>query len=277
MTPKPRFLQVPPNLAEPDHMKLATWNVNSLNVRLPHVLDWLAANQPDVVCLQETKQEDHKFPYEALAAAGYQAVHSGQKTYNGVAILSRHAITDTAFGIPGFADEQKRVIAATIAGLRVVCAYFPNGQSVDSDKYHYKLRWMEALTAWLEQELKVYPALVLLGDYNIAPEDCDVHDPAAWEGQVLVSPREREAFRKLADLGLHDTFRLFEQAVGSYSWWDYRMAGFRRNLGLRIDHILVSKPLVHECISCSIDIAPRKLERPSDHTPVVLELGAVLS
>lgn len=254
-------------------MKLATWNVNSLNVRLPHVLDWLEANRPDVLCLQETKQEDFKFPYEALAAAGYQALHSGQKTYNGAAILSLHPITQTLDGIPGFSDEQKRLVAGTIQDLRVVCAYFPNGQSVDSDKYHYKLRWIEALTDWLEQELLAHPNLVLLGDYNIAPEDRDVHDPKAWEGQVLVSPRERAAFQKLVSLGLHDTFRLFEQAPASYSWWDYRMAGFRRNLGMRIDHILVSSPLVHSCKSCCIDVAPRKLERPSDHTPVILELA----
>lgn len=254
-------------------MKLATWNVNSLNVRLPHVLDWLAANQPDVLCLQETKQEDFKFPYEALAAVGYQSLHSGQKTYNGVAILSLHPITQMLAGIPDFADEQKRMVAGTIGGVRVVCAYFPNGQSVDSDKYHYKLRWMEALTAWLKRELETHPKLVLLGDYNIAPEDSDVHDPKAWEGQVLVSPRERAAFQQLESLGLHDTFRLFEQAPASYSWWDYRMAGFRRNLGLRIDHILVSSPLVQACKSCWIDVAPRKLERPSDHTPVILELA----
>lgn len=253
-------------------MKLATWNVNSLNVRLPHVLDWLAAQQPDVLCLQETKQEDSKFPYAALAEAGYNALHSGQKTYNGVAILSRQPQTDILVGIPDFADEQKRVVAATVNDIRIVCAYIPNGQAVDSDKYQYKLRWLEALTAWLQQELKTYPRLVLLGDYNIAPEDRDVHDPAAWIGQVLVSPPERAAFQKIAALGLHDSFRLFEQAEASFSWWDYRMAGFRRNLGMRIDHILLSTPLVSSCKSCWIDKAPRKLERPSDHTPVVVEL-----
>lgn len=254
-------------------MKLATWNVNSLNVRLPHVLDWLAAQQPDVLCLQETKQEDSKFPYAALAEAGYNALHSGQKTYNGVAILSRQPQTDILVGIPDFADEQKRVVAATVNDIRIVCAYIPNGQAVDSDKYQYKLRWLEALTSWLQQELKTYPKLVLLGDYNIAPEDRDVHDPAAWIGQVLVSPPERAAFQKLAALGLHDSFRLFEQAEASFSWWDYRMAAFRRNLGMRIDHILLSTPLVSTCKSCWIDKAPRKLERPSDHTPVVVELA----
>ncbi len=254
-------------------MKLATWNVNSLNVRLPHVLEWLAANKPDVLCLQETKQEDSKFPYAELAAVGYNAIHAGQKTYNGVAILSPHAIENPQYGIPDFADEQKRLIAATVQGVRVVCAYIPNGQSLDSEKYPYKLGWLDALTKWLADELKQHPKLALLGDYNIAPEDRDVHDPKAWAGQVLVSEPERAAFRKFIELGLTDSFRLFEQAEGHFSWWDYRMAGFRRNLGLRIDHILVSDALKAACQTCYIDKAPRKLERPSDHTPVVLELG----
>jgi exodeoxyribonuclease-3 len=254
-------------------MRLATWNVNSLNVRLPHVLDWLAKEQPDVLCLQETKQEDSKFPYEVLAAAGYPGIHAGQKTYNGVAILSRHPLTDPLFAVPNFADEQKRLIAATLGDIRVVCAYIPNGQSLDSDKYQYKLGWLKALTNWLGEELQKYPKLMLLGDYNIAPEDRDVHDPAAWIGQVLVSEPERAAFQKLASLGLHDSFRLFDQPEGSFSWWDYRMAGFRRNLGMRIDHIMVSTPLVSSCKACWIDKAPRKLERPSDHTPVVLEIN----
>ncbi len=254
-------------------MKFATWNVNSLNVRLPHLLDWLRDNQPDVVCLQETKQEDSKFPYQALNEAGYQAVHVGQKTYNGVAILSRHALSNVQQNIPDFEDEQQRVIAANVNGLRVVCAYIPNGQSVGSDKYQYKLRWLNALTDWLKIELTQHPRLLLLGDYNIAPEDRDCHDPAAWEGQVLVSPPEREAFHKLVELGLHDSFRLFEQPEKMFSWWDYRMMGFRRNLGMRIDHILVSDALKPLCNAAYIDKAPRKLERPSDHTPVVLELG----
>jgi len=254
-------------------MKFATWNVNSLNVRLPHVLDWLQSNQPDVLCLQETKQEDHKFPYADLQAIGYQAVHIGQKTYNGVAIISRHAMTDIQHNIPQFADEQQRVIAATIAGKRVVCAYIPNGQAVDSDKYQYKLRWLTALNGWLKKELSLHPNLLLLGDYNIAPEDRDCHDPSAWLGQVLVSPAERAAFQALLDLGLHDSFRLFDQADKSFSWWDYRMMGFRRNLGMRIDHILVSDALKSHCAAAHIDKAPRKLERPSDHTPVVLELA----
>jgi exodeoxyribonuclease-3 len=199
-------------------------------------------------------------------------VFSGQKTYNGVAILSRQTANDVQFGIPNFADEQKRVIAATIAGIRVVCIYVPNGQSVGSDKYNYKLAWLAALHDWLKGELVRYPELVLLGDYNIAPEDRDVYDPVAWQGNVLVSEAERQQFQSLLQLGLRDSFRLFEQADKSYSWWDYRMMAFRRNLGLRIDHILVSEPLVATCKSCVIDRAPRKLERPSDHAPVVVEL-----
>lgn len=253
-------------------MKFATWNVNSLNVRLPHVLDWLRDNQPDVLCIQETKQEDSKFPYQALKEAGYDAIHTGQKTYNGVAILSRHPLHNVQRNIPNFDDNQQRIIAATINDIRVICAYIPNGQTVDSDKYHYKLRWLNALNDWLATELLLHPKLMVLGDYNIAPEDCDCHDPAAWLGQVLVSPPEREAFKKLVTLGLHDSFRLFEQPEKSFSWWDYRMMGFRRNFGMRIDHILVSDALKANCKSAHIDKIPRKLERPSDHTPVVLEL-----
>ncbi|HEY0664730.1 MAG TPA: exodeoxyribonuclease III [Gallionella sp.] len=253
-------------------MKLATWNVNSLKVRLPQVLDWLTANPVDVLCLQETKLQDEEFPKAELAAAGYRSAFSGQKTYNGVAILSREPAGDVQTGIPGFADEQKRVIAATIGGIRVVNVYIPNGQSIDSDKYQYKLGWLAALHDWLREELARYPKLALLGDYNIAPEDRDVHDPKAWEGNVLVSETERQQFRNLVRLGLHDSFRLFEQEEKSFSWWDYRMMGFRRNHGLRIDHILISEPLATLCKSCIIDRAPRKLERPSDHTPVVAEL-----
>ena len=254
-------------------MKFATWNVNSLNVRLPHVLDWLKDNEPNVLCVQETKQEDVKFPYEALKEAGYEAIHIGQKTYNGVAIISRHPLNDIQRNIPNFDDDQQRVIAATINGIRVICAYIPNGQAVDSDKYQYKMRWLNALTNWLKTELAAHPKLILLGDYNIAPEDRDCHDPAAWLGQVLVSPAEREAFQSLVNLGLHDSFRLFEQDEKSFSWWDYRMMGFRRNFGMRIDHILVSDALKSTCISATIDKAPRKLERPSDHTPVILEIA----
>ena len=254
-------------------MKFATWNVNSLNVRLPHVLDWLRDNPIDVLCLQETKQEDVKFPYEALKEAGFDAVHIGQKTYNGVAIISRHPLTDIQRNIPNFEDDQQRVIAATINGIRVICAYIPNGQAVDSEKYQYKMRWLTALTAWLKTELVAHPKLMLLGDYNIAPEDRDCHDPEAWLGQILVSPAEREAFQALINLGLHDSFRLFEQDEKSFSWWDYRMMGFRRNFGMRIDHILVSDALKATCLAATIDKAPRKLERPSDHTPVILEIA----
>ncbi len=253
-------------------MKLATWNVNSLKVRLPHVLDWLAANRPDVLCLQETKLEDADFPVATIQAAGYRPLFRGQKTYNGVALLARGEGTEVADAIPGFHDEQKRVLAATYGDTRVVCAYIPNGQSLDSDKYRYKLAWLEAFAAWLRTELEKYPRLALLGDFNIAPEDRDVHDPKAWEGSVLVSPAERAAFAALRQLGLHDAFRLFEQADRSFSWWDYRMAAFRRNLGLRIDHILLSPPLAGQCRACWIDTAPRRLERPSDHAPVVAEL-----
>ena len=254
-------------------MKFATWNVNSLNVRLPHVLDWLRDNQPDVLCLQETKQEDSKFPYEALIEAGYESAHIGQKTYNGVAILSRHPLSNIQRNIPNFDDDQQRVVAASINGIRVVCAYIPNGQAVDSEKYQYKMLWLSAFNAWLKTELISHPQLMVLGDYNIAPEDRDCHNPAAWIGQVLVSPLERIAFQNLLDLGLHDSFRLFEQAEKSFSWWDYRMMGFRRNFGMRIDHILVSSLLKSRCVSAHIDKLPRKLERPSDHTPVVLKIA----
>lgn len=254
-------------------MKIATWNVNSLNVRLPHVLDWLESEQPDVLCLQELKIEDSKFPVAQLAEAGYQAVFSGQKTYNGVAILARHDLSDVQVGIPGFEDEQKRVIAATVQGVRVVCGYFPNGQSLDSDKYQYKLRWLKALTEWLRNETGHWSRLVLAGDYNIAPEDRDVHDPAAWVGQILVSEPERAAFKGLLNLGLVDAFRQFAQPEGSFSWWDYRQAGFRRNMGMRIDHLLVSKALVDWVAKCWIDKEPRTWERPSDHTPVVVQLA----
>lgn len=252
-------------------MKIATWNVNSLNVRLPHVLDWLETEKPDLLCLQETKQEDSKFNYDALKAAGYHAIHNGQKTYNGVAMLSPHVFKDIQLDIPGFEDPQKRIIAATINDVRYINAYMPNGQAVDSDKYHYKMRWLVALTDWLQTEITRYPKLALLGDYNIAPEDQDCHDPAKWAGDILVSPRERDAFKSLLDLGLHDSFRLFPQADKSFSWWDYRGGGFRRNHGMRIDHILITDALKQVATSCYIDKEPRTLERPSDHTPVILE------
>ena len=255
-------------------MKIATWNVNSLRVRLPHLLGWLAANSPDAMCLQETKCEDATFPAEELRAAGYCSVHHGQRAYNGVAILSRIESAGVCRGIPRFADEQCRVIAADVDGVRVVSVYVPNGQAVGSDKYDYKLRWFEALRNYLEAELKAHPELAVAGDFNVAPEDRDVHDPKAWEGQVHVSEPERTAWRALLALGLKDSFRLFEQPEKSFSWWDYRMMGFRRNAGLRIDHILLSAPLAQACAGASIDKAPRKLERPSDHAPVLAELRA---
>ncbi len=253
-------------------MKLVTWNVNSLKVRLPQVLDWLQTNPVDVLCLQETKLTDDKFPVSEIEAAGYQVVFSGQKTYNGVAILSRHPITDVVKNNPLFEDEQQRLLTVTIAGMRIVCAYIPNGQSVDSDKYTYKLRWLDALSQWLEAELKQHPQLALLGDYNIAPADADVHDPALWEGQVLCSDAERAAFQRLCALPLADAFRLFPQAEKLFSWWDYRQMAFRRNRGMRIDHILLSPPLAARCTACEIDKLPRKWEQPSDHTPVIATL-----
>lgn len=252
-------------------MKIATWNVNSLKVRLPHLLPWLAQEKPDVVCLQETKSEDSAFPLKEIEQAGYRCAFSGQKTYNGVAILSSGALDAVAAGIDGFQDEQKRVLSATVEGVRVICVYVPNGQSIDSDKYHYKLQWLDALDAWLQRELKQHARLVILGDYNIAPADEDVHDPKAWAGQVLCSEPEREAFRKLVSHGLKDSFRLFEQPERSYTWWDYRMNAFKRKMGLRIDHILVSDALAPECKSCRVDVAMRALERPSDHAPVIAE------
>lgn len=252
-------------------MKLVTWNVNSLKVRLPQVLEWLASHQPDVLCLQETKLEDVNFPAAEISAAGYQNIFSGQKTYNGVAILSKIPASEIVTAIPGFVDVQKRVLAATIAGVRVINLYIPNGQSVDSDKYQYKLGWLEALTVWLADELARHPKLAVLGDFNIAPDERDVYDPKAWEGQVLFSTPEREAFRRLLALGLKDAFRLFEQPEKIYSWWDYRMNAFRRNQGLRIDHILMSEALAQACVACTIDKEMRRLERPSDHAPVVAE------
>ncbi len=251
-------------------MKIATWNVNSLKVRLPHVLDWLAANRPDALCLQELKLEDKDFPEAQLAEAGYRAVFNGQKTYNGVAILTPHAPIDVVRDIPGFEDAQKRVIAATVQGVRLVCSYFPNGQAVGSDKFEYKLRWIAALTGWMRDELKSHERLVLTGDFNIAPEDRDAHPE--WSDEIHVSAPERRAFAALVELGLTDAFRRFDQPERSFSWWDYRMMAFRRNFGLRIDHILVSGALRDACTACTIDKAPRKLERPSDHAPVVLEL-----
>lgn len=257
-------------------MRIATWNVNSLKVRLAHVQQWCALAQPDVLALQETKLEDGKFPVAELAAAGYRSVYSGQKTYNGVAILLRDgavgAPIDVQVNLPNFEDEQKRLLAVTLDGLRVVCAYFPNGQAVGSDKYDYKLRWLGALTTWLKDELARHEKLALAGDFNIAPEPRDVHDPVLWDGQVLFSEPERAAFRALLGLGLRDAFRLFEQPERSYTWWDYRNMAFRRKWGLRIDHILLSPALAAQCTACTIDVEPRRREQPSDHAPVIATL-----
>jgi len=253
-------------------MQIATWNVNSLGVRLPHLLDWLAAHPVDALVLQETKLTDDRFPHAELQAAGYRSWCFGQKTYNGVALLSRHEAVDIVHNIPGFDDEQARLIAGTVAGVRVVGGYFPNGQAPDSDKFVYKMRWLDALRHWLQDEIARHPSLVLLGDFNIAPEDRDVHDPVAWAGQIHCTPEERAQFQALQALSLVDAFRLFEQPPKSWSWWDYRNLAFRKNQGLRIDHILVHASLAPRVRACEIDKAPRKLERPSDHAPVVVTL-----
>jgi exodeoxyribonuclease-3 len=254
-------------------MKLATWNVNSLAVRLPQLLDWLKLQQPDVVVLQETKLTDDKFPHQVLSEAGYHPQWFGQKTYNGVALLSREPAHDVARNIFGFDDEQARVIAGTVGELRVIGAYFPNGQAPGSEKFAYKMQWLGALREWLRSELQRHPKLVLMGDFNIAPEDRDVHDPAVWAGQIHCTDEEREHFRQLIGLGLHDAFRLFDQPPKCWSWWDYRNLAFRKNQGLRIDHILVSEALKPRVGACEIDKAPRKNERPSDHAPVMVTLN----
>jgi exodeoxyribonuclease-3 len=248
---------------------IATWNVNSLRVRLPHLTEWLAANPIDAIALQETKLPDGEFPAADLQTLGWNAAFSGQRTYNGVAILSRDPATDVVAGIPGFDDEQRRVLAVSLGSLRVIDVYVPNGQTVGSDKFAYKLRWFDALREYVAAELARHPQLIVLGDFNVAPEDRDVHDPKAWEGSVHVSPPERAALQALLGTGLADCFRLFEQPDKSYSWWDYRMMAFRRNAGLRIDLILASNALARKCGACHIDKAPRRLERPSDHAPVV--------
>lgn len=279
-----------------DSIRIAAWNVNSLKVRLPQVLKWLqdqerAKTPIDALCLQELKLTDDKYPHQELEEAGYISIAAGQKTYNGVAIIVRKAALapiatdhDTTFlkpvrNIPANVDEQQRILAATVCfkgmqPIRLVSAYFPNGQSPDSDKFVYKLGWLKALENWLKEELTQNSRLALLGDFNIAPSDIDVHDPSKWIGQNLVSPEERKAFRQLLELGLTDSFRMFEQAPKSFSWWDYRMMGFRRNAGMRIDHILLSDALKEKCNSSIIDKEPRTWEQPSDHAPVVAEIRA---
>ena len=253
-------------------MKLATWNVNSLAVRLPQLLDWLAALQPDAMVLQETKLTDDKFPHAAIEAASYRVQWFGQKTYNGVALLSKVEAGNALRNIEGFADEQARVIAATVHGVRIVGGYFPNGQAPGSDKFEYKMQWLRGLRDWLREEIAVHPKLVLMGDFNIAPEDRDVYDPVAWAGQIHCTPEERGHFQQLCALGLVDAFRRFEQPPKSWSWWDYRNLAFRKNQGLRIDIILVSEALKGDVRECVIDKMPRKNERPSDHAPVWVTL-----
>jgi len=254
-------------------MKIASWNVNSLKVRLPHLRDWLATAAPDVVALQETKTEDTKFPCEEVAALGYRCVCSGQKTYNGVALLAREEPRDLVTDIPGLDDPQRRILIGTVDGVRVANLYVVNGQEVGSEKYRYKLDWLSKVREFLAAEMQRHPNLVVLGDFNIAPDDRDVHDPAIWHEQILCSTPERVALKSLLDLGLHDSFRLFENNGGHYTWWDYRQGAFRRNLGLRIDLILASEALRARCRSSVIDRTPRTWERASDHAPVMLELA----
>lgn len=254
-------------------LKIATWNVNSLRIRLPQVVDWLKTEQPDILALQETKTADADFPSAELMAGGYQAVFAGQRAYNGVALLSRLPATEVVTELANLDDPQRRLLGATIGWVRVLNLYVPNGQAVGSEKYTYKLNWLSKLADYLQTQLATYPQLVVLGDFNIAPDDRDVHDPSAWAGQVLCSAPERAALRRLLELGLTDTFRLFDQKAGSFSWWDYRAAAFRRNLGLRIDLILASPAMARVCTACRIDKEPRRLERPSDHVPVITEFA----
>ena len=252
-------------------MKIACWNVNSLKVRLEQVRDWCASEQPDVLCLQETKTVDENFPQDALEQAGYDVQFSGQKTYNGVAVIARGPMSDRLTDFPDYADPQRRILAVTYDDVRVINVYVPNGKAVGDEKYFYKLEWFEHLLRLVESELKHYRKLIVTGDFNIAPKDEDVHDPELWKDAILCSDQERECFSRLIELGLSDAFRLFEQPERSFSWWDYRAAGFRRDLGLRIDHIMVSDELRSLCTACRIDREPRTWERPSDHTPVLAE------
>jgi exodeoxyribonuclease-3 len=254
-------------------VKIATWNVNSLNVRLPHVLAWSQAMQPDVLALQETKLTDDRFPVVELLEAGYQSVFSGQKTYNGVAILSRGKATDTVTDLPGLDDPQRRILAATVSGIRIVNLYVVNGSEVGSEKFDYKLHWLERVTNWLALEIRQHENMIVLGDFNIAPDDRDVYDPEEWREKILCSTLERDALSRILGLGLQDTFRLFEQEQGVFSWWDYRMNMFRRKLGLRIDLLLASAAMVKRCAASYIDIEPRRQERPSDHAPAVAEFS----
>ena len=252
-------------------MKIATWNVNSLKVRLPQVLEWMGTHSPDVLVLQEIKQVTEMFPADELAEAGYTGIASGQKTYNGVAVIAKDEPRDPVTDFPGYEDPQRRILATTINGVRVVNLYIPNGSEVGSEKYDYKLGWLDALRGFLEDELGRHDKLVVLGDFNIAPKDEDVYDAEKWGEGILCSPKERAALKSLLDLGLTDVFRQFEQPEKAFSWWDYRAAGFRRNAGLRIDLILTSEAMTKACSASYIDKEPRGWERPSDHTPVVAE------
>lgn len=254
-------------------LKIASWNVNSLNVRLPHVQAWCDVAAPDILAIQETKLTDDKFPAEALAELGYQSVFSGQKTYNGVAIISRETATDVVTDINGLDDPQRRILAATIGDVRIINLYVVNGSEVGSEKFAYKLHWLEQVTAFIATQMQQYEKVVVLGDFNIAPEDRDVHDPELWRDKILCSVAEREALQKILDLGLCDTFRMFDQAEGIWSWWDYRMAAFRRKMGLRIDLLLASAAMQKICTAAYVDIEPRRQERPSDHAPAIAEFG----
>ena len=254
-------------------MKVATWNVNSLKIRHGQVMEWLEIASPDILVLQEIKQVTEAFDQESFEKAGYKAVASGQKTYNGVAVISRGEPADPVTDFPGFDDPQRRILASTIDGVRVINLYIPNGSSVGSEKYEYKLGWLKALHGFLESELTTHENLVVLGDFNIAPDDRDVYDPEKWGDDILCSPREREALQGLIDLGLSDVYRQFDQPEQNFSWWDYRAAGFRRNAGLRIDLILASEALASRCTASYIDKEPRTWERPSDHTPVIAEFS----
>lgn len=254
-------------------MKIATWNVNSLKVRLPQVLTWLNSVQPDLLALQETKIVDEQFPIAIFQALGYQVYFSGQKTYNGVAIISRVPAIDLITDIPDLIDSQRRILAVTIGNLRIVNLYVVNGSEVGSDKYQYKLEWLAKVNAWLQAQAKLYPQLIVLGDFNIAPENRDVYDPIAWQGKILCSEPERNALQAIQAIPLSDCFRLFVQPPNIFSWWDYRAGGFRRNLGLRIDLILASQALANQCIACYVDREPRTWEQPSDHAPVIAEFA----
>jgi exodeoxyribonuclease-3 len=255
-------------------LKIASWNVNSLNVRLPHVLAWSEAARPDILGLQETKLTDDRFPQAELLEAGYHSVFAGQKTYNGVAIMSREEPRDPVSDIPGLDDPQRRILAATVGAVRIVNLYVVNGSEVGSEKFEYKLHWLERVTEWLGSELAAHENLVVLGDFNITPDDRDVHDPDAWREKILCSTTEREALKRMLGLGLQDTFRLFEQADGIFSWWDYRMNAFRRKMGLRIDLVLASTAMAERCTASYVDIEPRRQERPSDHAPAIAEFSS---